>query len=241
MAKRKYPQQPNFGSSGKVGGKGTRVVGCCGSRCCCGGWDGIVGSVIPEVIKDFIKFLLLGLFSWDFSYFEWFKEFLWLGGGTVHWRFDSEMRLGVAAGWSGDGGGGGGVGMAAGVEGVGVAAGLGVVGVAAVAVVGWIESGKEGVMWLRSWEAEPGREWTTVASTGGRAKLVREPKSWEGGGRAERDWREGWLAEVAQFLEGACCGDDVATERNEGWGEVRDGEAEVVGDEGLEGEMELSV
>ncbi|KAK3271408.1 hypothetical protein CYMTET_20239 [Cymbomonas tetramitiformis] len=49
----------------------------------------------------------------------------------------------------------------------------------------------------------------------------------------ERDWREGWLAEEAQFLEGACCGDDVATERNEGWGEVRDGEAEVVGDEGL--------
>ncbi|KAK3272949.1 hypothetical protein CYMTET_18777 [Cymbomonas tetramitiformis] len=54
---------------------------------------------------------------------------------------------------------------------------------------------------------------------------------------AERDWREGWLAEEAQFLEGACCGDDVATERNE----VRDGEVEVIGDEGLEGEMELGV
>ena len=37
---------------------------------------------------------------------------------------------------------------------------------------------------------------------------------------AERDWREGWLAEEAQFLEGACCGDDVATERNEVSSEV---------------------
>lgn len=40
----------------------------CGLRCCSGGWHGIIRLVVPDVIKDLIKFLLLlGLFRWGFS------------------------------------------------------------------------------------------------------------------------------------------------------------------------------
>ncbi|KAK3262305.1 hypothetical protein CYMTET_28828 [Cymbomonas tetramitiformis] len=51
----------------RVGGGGAWVVGFCGLRYCSGSWHGIVGLVIPKVIKDLIKFLLPGLFRWGFS------------------------------------------------------------------------------------------------------------------------------------------------------------------------------